>query len=65
MGSLNRRSFLAAGGALAVSAYVPGASAQAKTKLRFSAAFTEQDLRAEAYRNFASVIQDSFDFEPY
>src|SRR5689334_2003857 len=65
MGSLNRRSFLVGSGALALSAYVPGASAQAKVKLRFSSAFTEQDLRAEAYRNFASAIKDSYDFEPY
>jgi TRAP-type C4-dicarboxylate transport system substrate-binding protein len=65
MQSLNRRSFLSAAGALALGAHVPGALAQAKTKLRFSAAFTEQDLRAEAYRNFATAIKDSFDFEPY
>jgi TRAP-type C4-dicarboxylate transport system substrate-binding protein len=65
VGSLNRRSFLAAGGAVALSAYVPGVSAQAKTKLRFSSAFTEQDLRAEAYRNFATAIKDGYDFEPY
>jgi TRAP-type C4-dicarboxylate transport system substrate-binding protein len=65
MRSLNRRSFLAAGSAIALSAYVQGASAQAKTKLRFSSAFTEQDLRAEAYRNFATAIKDGYDFEPY
>jgi TRAP-type C4-dicarboxylate transport system substrate-binding protein len=62
---MNRRSFLAAGGAMALSGYVPGTSAQAKTKLRFSSAFTEQDLRAEAYRNFATAIKDGYDFEPY
>ena len=36
-----------------------------RTKLRFSSAFTEQDLRAEAYKNFAAAIKDSYDFEPY
>jgi TRAP-type C4-dicarboxylate transport system substrate-binding protein len=41
------------------------ANAQAKTKLRFSCAFTEQDPRADAYKAFAASIKDSFDFEPY
>jgi TRAP-type C4-dicarboxylate transport system substrate-binding protein len=41
------------------------AFAQAKTKLRFSCAFTEADLRAEAYKAFASSIKDDFEFEPY
>ena len=64
MQSIDRRSFLAAGGALALSAGVP-ALAQATPKMRFSAAFTEQDLRAEAYKNFAAAMKDSFEFEPY
>jgi TRAP-type transport system periplasmic protein len=41
------------------------AAAQAKRKLRFSAAFTEQDPRADAYKNFAAAIKDEFEFEPY
>src|SRR5689334_11082925 len=41
------------------------AFAQSKPKLRFSAAFTEQDLRAEGYKAFAAAIKDDFDFEPY
>src|SRR4051794_34879762 len=41
------------------------AAAQAKRKLRFSAAFTEQDPRADAYKNFAAAIKDDFEFEPY
>jgi TRAP-type C4-dicarboxylate transport system substrate-binding protein len=39
--------------------------AQAKTKLRFSATFTEADMRADAYKAFAGAIKDDFDFEPY
>jgi TRAP-type C4-dicarboxylate transport system substrate-binding protein len=39
--------------------------AQTKTKLRFSCAFTETDLRATAYKEFAAAIKDDFDFEPY
>src|SRR5690349_6760839 len=41
------------------------ASAQAKPKLRFSAAFTEQDLRAEGYKALAAALKDDFDFEFY
>ena len=41
------------------------ARAQAKIKLRFSCAFTEADLRAQAYKEFAAAIKDDFDFEPY
>ena len=41
------------------------ARAQAKPKLRFSCAFTEKDLRAEAYKAFAAAIKDDFEFEPY
>ncbi len=65
MSSVDRRTFLLAGGSLAASAAVPAAFAQAKPKLRFSCAFTEQDLRAEAYKNFAAAMKDNFDFEPY
>jgi len=65
MTPVNRRSVLAAGAsALALSATFP-AFGQAKQKLRFSSAFTETDLRAEAYKAFAAAIKDDFDFEPY
>jgi TRAP-type transport system periplasmic protein len=65
MTPVNRRSVLAAGAsALALSATFP-AFGQAKQKLRFSSAFTETDLRAEAYKAFAAAIKDEFDFEPY
>jgi TRAP-type C4-dicarboxylate transport system substrate-binding protein len=41
------------------------ATAQTKRKVRFSAAFTEQDLRAEAYKAFGAAMKDDFDFEPF
>jgi TRAP-type transport system periplasmic protein len=41
------------------------ARAAGKIKLRFSSAFTETDLRSEAYKAFASAIGNDFDFEPY
>src|SRR5690349_13922820 len=61
----DRRSFLAAGTSLIAAGAMPVAFAQAKPKFRFSSAFTEQDLRAEAYRNFAAAMKDTLDFEPY
>ncbi|HEY2884460.1 MAG TPA: TRAP transporter substrate-binding protein DctP [Rhizomicrobium sp.] len=60
-----RRSVLAAGASALALGALPSAFAQAKTKLRFSSAFTEQDLRAEAYKSFAAAIKNEFDFEPY
>jgi TRAP-type transport system periplasmic protein len=65
MARITRRSFVAAG----TLTFAFGSSrvtfAQAKTKLRFSAAFTETDLRAESYKSFGNAIKDEFDFEPY
>jgi TRAP-type transport system periplasmic protein len=63
--NLTRRSLLAAGASALALGALPQVYAQARTKLRFSSAFTEQDLRAEAYRNFATAIKDGYDFEPY
>src|ERR1700751_5242400 len=60
-----RRSVLTAGASMLALGALPHARAQAKTKLRFSSAFTEQDLRADAYKSFAAAIKDSYDFEPY
>ncbi len=60
-----RRRMLAAGASALALTALPSAHAQAKVKLRFSSAFTEQDLRAEAYKNFATAIKDGYDFEPY
>ena len=62
---ITRRTVLATGASMLALGALPAALAQAKTKLRFSSAFTEQDLRAEAYKNFAAAIKDGYDFEPY
>lgn len=65
MTKLTRRSVVVGGAsALMVSTGGP-AVAQAKQKLRFSSAFTETDLRAEAYKSFGAAIKDDFDFEPH
>jgi TRAP-type C4-dicarboxylate transport system substrate-binding protein len=61
---IDRRKVLA-GGAAVVGAYATPLYAQAKPKLRFSCAFSETDLRAEAYKAFAAAMKDDFDLEPY
>ena len=63
--NISRRTTLAAGASALALGALPRAFAQSRTKLRFSSAFTEQDLRAEGYRNFAASIKESYDFEPY
>jgi TRAP-type C4-dicarboxylate transport system substrate-binding protein len=65
MTSLTRRSVVAGGATILALAAAGRADAQTRQKLRFSAAFTETDLRATAYKEFAAAIKDDFDFEPY
>ena len=62
--SFTRRAVLA-GGASALALASGAAPAQTKQKLKFSSAFTEADLRSQAYKEFAAAIKDDFDFEPY
>ncbi|WP_276199247.1 TRAP transporter substrate-binding protein DctP [Chelatococcus sp. XZ-Ab1] len=59
-----RRQFLIGTGILAASSAVP-ALAQDKPKLRFSAVFSEQDIRAEMMKKFADAIAGDFAFEGY
>ena len=61
---INRRSFLAAASAMAAGNTIP-AFAQDKPKLRFSAVFSEQDIRAEMMKMFADAVKDDFTFEGY
>ncbi|MBX3531306.1 MAG: TRAP transporter substrate-binding protein DctP [Rhizobiaceae bacterium] len=60
----NRRQFLAGSAALAAATAVP-AFAQDKPKLRFSAVFSEQDIRAEMMKMFAEAVASDFTFEGY
>jgi TRAP-type C4-dicarboxylate transport system substrate-binding protein len=59
-----RRQFLIGTGIAATAAAFP-ASAQDKPKLRFSAVFSDQDIRAEMMSRFADAIKDDFTFEGY
>jgi tripartite ATP-independent transporter DctP family solute receptor len=62
---LNRRAMLVAGSLLLVAAVAPAVSAQDKPVLRFSAVFSEQDIRAEMTKMFAEAIKNDFTLEPY
>jgi TRAP-type C4-dicarboxylate transport system substrate-binding protein len=62
---ITRRTLLAAGGTMLALGALPLARAQARPKLRFSCAFTEQDLRADGYKAFAALIKDDFEFQPF
>ncbi|HSI40120.1 MAG TPA: TRAP transporter substrate-binding protein DctP [Xanthobacteraceae bacterium] len=59
-----RRGFLAGTAAITVAAAAP-AFAQNKTKLRFSAVFSEQDIRADMMKLFADAVKDDLVFEGY
>ncbi|HSE77219.1 MAG TPA: sialic acid TRAP transporter substrate-binding protein SiaP [Alphaproteobacteria bacterium] len=65
MRQYSRRSVLAAGAASAALAAAPAVLAQAKPKLRCAAVFSEQDIRAEAFRMFGREVGDMFDFEAF
>src|SRR3954464_10267535 len=62
---LTRRAMLAGSTAALALGSTYQVQAQTKPKLRFSCAFTEADMRAEAYKAFGAAIKDDFDFEPY
>jgi tripartite ATP-independent transporter DctP family solute receptor len=65
MRTLTRRSVLAAGSATLALATAPAVLAQAKPKLRCAAVFSDQDIRAEAFRMFGKEVGDRYDFEPF
>ncbi|MEO3997447.1 TRAP transporter substrate-binding protein DctP [Mesorhizobium sp. CAU 1732] len=62
--STTRRALLLAAGVLASAAMLP-AYAQDKPKLRFSAVFSEQDIRANMMKMLAEDIASDFTFEGY
>lgn len=60
--SMSRRALMAAVAALALMAAVP---ASAQEQIRFSAVFSEQDIRAEMMKKFAEELGDEFNFQGY
>ena len=61
--SINRRTALKAGAALAASAALP-VRGQAKT-LRFAAVFSDKDIRADMIRRLAKDVEGDFKLEPF
>jgi len=62
--TMNRRSALKAGAALAAASALP-VWAQAKPSIRFAAVFSDKDIRADMIRMFAKDIEGDFKVEPY
>lgn len=63
---LNRRAFIAAGAMLMANvAFASVATAQDKPVLRFSAVFSEQDIRAKMTQMFGEAIAGDFKLQPY
>jgi len=60
----DRRQILLGGAAAMTLAAMP-AWAQDKPKLRFSAVFSDQDIRAQTIQRFAKAIADQFTLEPF
>jgi TRAP-type C4-dicarboxylate transport system substrate-binding protein len=65
MMSIDRRLFMAGAAAAGLAGSASGALAQAKPNLRFSAVFSEQDIRADMVKRFAEAIKNDFTLQPY
>jgi TRAP-type transport system periplasmic protein len=63
--NFTRRTLVAAGAVVALAGFTTAATAQDKIALRFSAVFSEQDIRAEMMTNFAEGIGEEFDYQGY
>jgi TRAP-type C4-dicarboxylate transport system substrate-binding protein len=63
---IDRRALIAGGAAAAAAGGFAGhVFAQAKPNLRFSAVFSEQDIRAEMMKRFGEAIKEDFTLQPY
>ena len=63
--SIPRRALLRAGASSLALCAAPSLWAQSSLKMRFSAAFNEQDMRADAYKAFGAAMKNDFEFQPY
>ena len=65
MTTISRRTLLQGSATAMALAAAPALRAQGATKMRLSTAFTEQDLRAEAYKAFGAAMKSDFDLQPF
>jgi tripartite ATP-independent transporter DctP family solute receptor len=64
--NIHRRTLMAAGAALLAWGMAPPAIAQTPANLRFSAVFSEQDIRAEMMKRFGEEVKaQGFNLQPY
>jgi TRAP-type transport system periplasmic protein len=63
--AFTRRNLIAAGAMLLAAGMSTAAVAQDKPTLRFSAVFSEQDIRARMIEQFAEAVADDFVIQPY
>ncbi len=63
--TIDRRTLLKAGGALAAASMVPAAFAQDKPTLRFAAVFSDKDIRADMIRMLAKDVAADATIEPF
>ncbi len=62
---IDRRRLMLAGAALLAGAPAPSATAQTRPTLRFSAVFSDQDIRAEMMKRLAEEIKGDFTLQLY
>ncbi len=62
---ISRRTVLQTGASALALAGTPPLWAQGTMKMRLSTAFTEQDLRSDAYKAFGAAMKGDFQLEPY
>ena len=65
MTTISRRTLLQGSATAMALAAAPALRAQGAMKMRLSTAFTEQDLRAEAYKAFGAAMKSDFDLQPF
>lgn len=63
--TFQRRTLLRTGASALALAAAPRLWAQSAMKMRLSAAFTEQDPRADAYKAFAAAMKNDIDLQPF
>lgn len=62
---ISRRAAIFGSAMLATAGFVGGALAQDKPTLKFSAVFSDTDIRADAMRQLGDALKDDFTFEPH